>query len=506
MEILESEADVSCGVCGLSHDHMCCDACGAREQVDPNHGTVGFYDPSGKIHATWEQACDCNDTVDGFPKVEVTGECSECGSLQKIRHNHDIPHEYSDGVCEKYFCEEFWEHETGDECEVCECGLDRPIDYLDYRPQELWLCDECGSSEANDGTYIDADCDGHKTQEEACIASNCKHYEELEPQACVICNRQLKTDRARQLGIGSICEKKFQMKTLRVWSKLSENDLNQLLGMYEFVWTKDDIHFMTDRPPYIASYNKVIEKPEENKYAAQWLVEKLLVKHMIDEEHADFWRKITWNESDNYDREPDRYKSIEMMSKGSYELKNLKIDEDWEERWEYDLMEDYDMLLSEYDDNSLYEDTTLLSEKVSEIIGVSTSIISEAIAKVYNKMLSDDGDYNANDWLILGACGIGTYELNREQAYNYGWCGWTSPLPAYSFLMNSKEDEGIYKIIGEIVSEDKRKGTEAEKHLYYSMVTLRQHIDDYADEELRKPPTIEELVELFRFVELEIRA
>lgn len=503
MEILESEADVSCGMCGLSHDHMCCDGCGAREQVDPNHGTVNFFDPSGKNHATWEQACGCNDTVDGFLKVEVTGECSECGSLQKIRHNHDIPHEYSEGVCEMYFCEEFWEHETGDECEVCECGLDRPIDHLDYRPQELWLCDECGSSEANDGTYIDADCDGHKTQEEACIASNCKHYEELEPQACVICNRQLKTDRARQLGIGSICEKKFQMKTLRVWSKLSEDDLNQLLSMYEFVWTKDDLHFMTDRPPYIASYNKVIEKPEENKYAAQWLVEKLLVKHMIDEEKADFWRKITWNESDDYS-EGHRHKAIEMMSKGSYELGNLKLDEDWEERWDYDIFDDYDQFLSESCDWSLYEDTTILSETVSEIIGVSKTIIEQAIQNVYNTMKENDVD--AFEWLIYDACGVGTDSCNREHAYNIGWRGWTSPLPAHGFLENSKNDDDIYKIIGEIVSKEYNE-SEDEQLLYHSMVALRQYIGDHSyGLGLRKAPTIEELVWLFRFVELEIRA
>jgi len=202
-----------------------------------------------------------------FPEVETINECDECGSLLKVKHNHDIPHDYSEGVCGMYFCEEFYEHPSGDEMEICGCELLEDGEMCNCGCYEV-SCQATGISQfRNEG-------ENYKTWEEACKCLNFMDgelpiTEKLEQMFCKLCNKELTDAPSRERGIGNTCFKKFSMKVVAIKSeRIDDNDILLLLEKFDLVHhskgyfetderdiQSDEIYYPIDSPPY---YQKLI--------------------------------------------------------------------------------------------------------------------------------------------------------------------------------------------------------------------------------------------------------
>lgn len=241
--------------------------CGATETT--TMGSVIFRNPSGEEGESWDECCECN------PRPCTDEHCSECGATQATSN----PNVYLSG-----------EHATdghgigGDGFstleEACRASLCPRYAYSVYESHSE--CSDCGSKlvkEHRKNTHEMYGCaddvryhspeecevlgcedmwihpDGSDAFQCACaFIETCEEEDpepEPEPENCMICNRELTTERAREIKIGPYCEKNLTKRTLHIASNPSDEDLMVILGDFDFAIDWRGLVFKTTRPPYL---------------------------------------------------------------------------------------------------------------------------------------------------------------------------------------------------------------------------------------------------------------
>ena len=248
-------------------EHVC--YCGATEATVM--GSVIFRNPGGEEKETWDECCECTPT---YPSTDE--HCNECGASQATSDpNVYLSGEHAGGVggdgfktleaaCRASLCPryEYSVYEAHGECPDCgsklvkehgkthyEKGL--PLrggeDVRYHSPEE---CEVLGCEDM----WIHPD--GEDAFECACsfVETLEEIYPEPEPEPpenCMICNRELTTERAREIKIGPYCEKNLTKKTLHINSDPSDEDLMVILGDFDFAIDFGGLVFKTTRPPYL---------------------------------------------------------------------------------------------------------------------------------------------------------------------------------------------------------------------------------------------------------------
>jgi len=241
--------------------------CGATET--PVLGSVIFRNPDGEEKETWDECCEC---VDSRPSTDE--HCNECGASQATSDlNIYLSGEHAGGVGGDGF-------KTLEE--ACRASLCPRYAYSVNEPLEE--CPDCGSKllvehkkthyEKGISTIDEMDVRYHSTEEcgilgceeywvhpdgsEEARGCACSYIDTVEPEPepeppenCMICNRELTTERAREIKIGPYCEKNLTKKTLHINSHPSDEDLMVILGDFDFAIDFRGLVFKTTRPPYL---------------------------------------------------------------------------------------------------------------------------------------------------------------------------------------------------------------------------------------------------------------
>ncbi len=198
-----------------------CEECGASQATsDPNVYLSGEHAEGGggDGFSTLEEACRASLCPRyAYSVYEAHSECPDCGSKLVKEHRKNTHEMYgcADDVryhspeeCEVLGCEDMWIHPDGSDAFECACSFIETVEEEDPEP-------------------------------------------EPEPENCMICNRELTTERARDIKIGPYCEKNLTKRTLHINSNPSDEDLMVILGDFDFAIDWKGLVFKTTRPPYL---------------------------------------------------------------------------------------------------------------------------------------------------------------------------------------------------------------------------------------------------------------
>ena len=244
-------------------EHVC--YCGATEATAM--GSVIFRSPGGEEKETWDECCEC---VNSRPSTDE--HCNECGASQATSDpNVYLSGEHAGGMggdgfstleeaCRASLCPRYAYSVNEPHCECSDCGSKlvkehRKAHYekglrADVRYHSPEECEVLGCEDM----WLHPD--GSDAFECACSFIETVEEEEdpepePEPENCMICNRELTTERARGIKIGPYCEKNLTKRTLHINSNPSDEDLMVILGDFDFAIDWKGLVFKTTRPPYL---------------------------------------------------------------------------------------------------------------------------------------------------------------------------------------------------------------------------------------------------------------